>query len=415
MSDSEEDSDQQNSKNIPTSSASHEDDGQQINKKKINGANKNPNEENCPDRSSNGDGGGSHDKFKHMRKSQKPKTSAALNVINSTETILPQPNSSHTEYFEPQSSSLNHNSRMNRHSGSSSTSTDNSNAAYDETMQSAASNGNKSPKKRHCDEEPENAFNPHIEMAAAVPSTSSSTLSLSAASSSSSSSYNLQKPEMENGDYNAQVPCSNFSSSSPLKKRKISLNDYIHIRRNSNNLAEMEENNNETNNNDIFGLVGDHFLNGNAGGGEDYNHNQEQQNTTPQRPTNLNNSSSNMSMFLNNSNMNSSYLFTPDSGVSLNNSLTTPSTIEHNDEAEIASTSRYIMSHRLSPCLEEEDTHNADNECPADVNSMENGEDEGVVTLKIQRYQQKLSRYEQKLARVRRNYRKQFVDDSESE
>ncbi|XP_061402896.1 uncharacterized protein DDB_G0271670-like [Musca vetustissima] len=451
MSDSEEDSEQEKTKqNETANTTSVDDENQQENrKKKINGANKNPNEGNCHEDSGddhNNDGdddeNNSHEKFRKYHKSQKPRTSAALNVNNetiTTTTILPQPATSpRNEYLATQISNHNNN-RINTNNTSSrrrrmcSSSSDNSNP-YDGDILPSSVSSNNSPKKRPCDEEVGNSATNHLADIAILPSTSSSTLSLSAvsasSSSSSSSSYTtLQKLELENGDYNAQVPPletisspnNNFpssSSSSPLKKRKISLNDYIHIRRNSNNLAELEENNNETNNNDIFGLD-DHFLNGNVDG--DY-HQQQQpmehmesppQHTTPQRPTNLNNSNNMSSIFLNNSNINSSYLFTPDSGVSLNNSLTTPSTIEHNDDEGHASTSRFMMAHhRLSPCLEEEDGNN-----PSGNNQKNNNheEDEGVVTLKIQRYQQKLSRYEQKLARVRRNYRKQFVDDSESE
>lgn len=424
MSDSEDDSDGNNgSQNNKNSETSRNEDGQ--NNKKVNGANKltkedeieegeDENEDTQRDNTSTN----IHHRYHHqnqsttlsrnpkqrsVRNSQKPKTSAALSVINATETILPQANSPTNEYLQQSPSqqdlpAIHHRSDENRIISSDSSESNSSNTDEKPHRYSCT----RSPKKRPCEdqqqqqENEENSSNHnHLE-------------NISATSSSSSSSSTSSCTLFTLGQNRQNATASPFLSS-PLKKRKLSLNDYIHVRRDSNDLAELEENNNETNNNDIFTTMeAETVLNGNDGSVQ----------TTPQRPS-LNNST-NMSVYLNNMNQ-SSYLFTPDSGVSLNNSLTTPSTIDQNDTmyaSTVASTSRssrFVVAHRLSPCIEGENDDNADN-CNDDADDIENDVDGGrVIALKTQKYQQKMSRYEQKLARVRRNYRKQFVDDTESE
>lgn len=423
MSDSEDDSDLNNdSQNNKNSETSRNEDGQ--NNKKVNGANKLTKEdeieegedENEDTQRDNTSTNNIQHRYHHqnqsttvsrnpkqrsVRNSQKPKTSAALSVINATETILPQANSPTIEYLQQSPSqqdlpaAIQHRSDENRIISSDSSE---SNSNTDEKPHRYSCT--RSPKKRPCEdqqqqENEENSSNHnHLENISATSSSSSS-------STSSCTLFTL-------GQNRQNATASPFLSS-PLKKRKLSLNDYIHVRRNSNDLAELEENNNETNNNDIFTTMeAETVLNGNDGSMQ----------TTPQRPS-LNNST-NMSVYLNNMNQ-SSYLFTPDSGVSLNNSLTTPSTIDQNDTmyaSAVASTSRssrFVVAHRLSPCIEGENDDNADDCNGAD--DIENDDVGGgrVIALKTQRYQQKMSRYEQKLARVRRNYRKQFVDDTESE
>uniref|UniRef100_A0A1A9WB77 Uncharacterized protein n=1 Tax=Glossina brevipalpis TaxID=37001 RepID=A0A1A9WB77_9MUSC len=175
---------------------------------------------------------------------------------------------------------------------------------------------------------------------------------------------------------------------------------------NDNYEVALEENNNEQNNNDIF--VNDHS--------SQYNGQQ-----TPPR-TGLNN---NRGLTTTNGTTNSlpiNTLFTPDSGISLNNS-NTPITgglflnNYHNDT--MASTSR--ASTRLSPCLQVNDfdsndksgTHYDDEGVVVNRsnnnNNNNNGNSNGQNTTRVNVFQQKVSR-------IRRNYAKQFAgDDSESD
>ncbi|KAI9584719.1 hypothetical protein GQX74_006614 [Glossina fuscipes] len=203
-----------------------------------------------------------------------------------------------------------------------------------------------------------------------------------------------------------------LSLTKPGKRRQLSIADYINKRQhyengpnsdeNDNYGAALEENNNEQNNNDIF--VNDHSSQFNG------------QQTPPR--TGLTNSRGLTTTTNGTTNsLPNNALFTPDSGISLNNS-NTPITSGlflsnyHNDT--MASTSR--ASTRLSPCLQVNDFDSNDK-------SGTNYDDEGVVVNRTNnngnsnsQNTTRVNAFQQKVSRIRRNYAKQFAgDDSESD
>lgn len=349
-----------------------------------------------------------------IRSIQRPRNSAALNMINTDETILPQRNHSTNEKNSLNSSGNHNNNRDNVNcngsgggGGSCSTNSKNnrekSNRSHKAPAAVQCSNHCiRSSTKRHYTDKDEVDDSP---------TTNSNGLNISfrndlfkdeTATSPPTSSLSMKEVFPKSSDNCPQ-------SESPLKKRKLSINEYIEVNSNLNN-ATLEDNliensypienagvlnNNETNNNDIFSI--------------DENANNNDQ-LTP-RKSNLNDIArinmenieyaASSSQHLNGN----SFMFTPDSGVSLNNS-STPSTIDHNDIQASTSNSTRIATY-LSTCYEQSD-------CDVKtVNDNDNYDDEGVVVINNRKTN--LNQFQQKVARVRRNYRKQFFDDTESD
>ena len=373
----------------------------EINDKKPNGANK-------PD-TSNSTKESRINSTRSLRSIQRPRNSAALNVINTDETVLPQKNPSTNEKISLNNNKNDDNVDCNGSGVSCSKYSKINNREKSNTPHKAAAsvrNSNncvKSSKKRRCTD---------TDVVNDSPTTSSRCSNISFRNDLFEDEITTSAPtsslSMRDIFPKSSKNCSQIQS--PLKKRKMSINEYIKVHDDVNNATTYEDqleangysmengddlNNNETNNNNIFSI--------------DENTNNNGQ-LTPQK-SNLNNmagiSLDNIEYTAPSSqhfNTNS-YMFTPDSGVSLNNS-TTPSTIDHNDIQASTSNSTRIATY-LSPCYEQ-------NDCDVKtVNENDNYEDEGVVVINNRKTN--LNQFQQKVARVRRNYRKQFFDDTESD
>lgn len=400
MSDSEDDDDdlQGDDNNKANNTDARNDSSQEI---KPNGVNKSTNaKSNNSNNTTKESRTNSSSTSRSLRSNQRPRNSAAINVISNTnETILPQRN--HPINNEISSNNINNNTNNND---------GNDNVEHKKNKKNHnGENGssNKIHKKRRCND---------TELSDDLPT-------------SSRNSNNRYRNELYEDHTTSTTSLSNTSSSlretspksqtlqSPVKRRKMSISDYIKVRselnNGNNNEDEDEFNNNETNNNDIFAMDN---VNMNISNNNNNIHNGQ---ITPQRP-NLNNrdvgsyeyNHLSMSQHNNSNNINNnSYLFTPDSGVSLNNS-TTPSTIDHNDIQASTSTTTRIVSY-LSPCYEHNDCDVKKVEDHDGDNNNNDDDDEGVVVINNRRTN--LNQFQQKVARVRRNYRKQFFDDTESD
>lgn len=357
-----------------------------------------------------------------LRTYQGPKHSAALNIdsthhlnINTTTTattMLPQQTNPTTPHSDQHNIQQSHNSSNNNNSNSNSNS---SNSRHVTTERIASNCGNRIPKKRrrtnanaNANEFPDNySSNSRLSNSSYPSDFYNHTTEQASSTSSDTTSNNRSKREKDSSKPTTSL---SLSLTKPGKRRQLSIADYINKRQhydngansddNDNYGAALEENNNEQNNNDIF--VNDHSSQFNG------------QQTPPR--TGLSN---NRGLTITNGTTNSlpnNALFTPDSGISLNNS-NTPITSGlflsnyHNDT--MASTSR--ASTRLSPCLQVNDFDSNDK-------SGTNYDDEGVVVNRTNnngsnsQNTTRVNAFQQKVSRIRRNYAKQFAgDDSESD
>ncbi|KAL9899452.1 uncharacterized protein ACN427_007126 isoform 1-T6 [Glossina fuscipes fuscipes] len=371
-----------------------------------------------------------------LRTYQGPKHSAALNIdsthhlnINTTTTttttattMLPQQTNPTTPHSDQHNIQQSHNSSSssnnNNNNNNSNSNNNNSNRRHHETAERIASNcGNRIPKKRrrtnasaNANEFPDNySSNSRLSNSSYPSDFYNHTTEQASSTSSDTTTNNCNKREKDSSKPTTSL---SLSLTKPGKRRQLSIADYINKRQhyengpnsdeNDNYGAALEENNNEQNNNDIF--VNDHSSQFNG------------QQTPPR--TGLTNSRGLTTTTNGTTNsLPNNALFTPDSGISLNNS-NTPITSGlflsnyHNDT--MASTSR--ASTRLSPCLQVNDFDSNDK-------SGTNYDDEGVVVNRTNnngnsnsQNTTRVNAFQQKVSRIRRNYAKQFAgDDSESD